>query len=377
MRGSIKGEPGAYYFVVDVPGPDGKRKQLRRRGFATKKAATAELNDVLAGVQRGTFVQPDRVTVGKYLDGWLAGLESAGRKPSTTSDYRKKVNRHVRPHLGSVELQALTPLHLDHLYAQLRREGKASGGGLSLRTVRYVHSLMHTALASAERKGLVQRNVARLASPPSASSARAPEMTVWTPAELRAFLDGVADHHHGPLFRLTAMTGMRRGEVCGVRWSDVDDANLTVRHTVTTVDNKRVEGVPKTSRSRRTIDLDPRTVEVLRSQRTAQLEQRLLMGAGWTDTGAVFAMPDGQLWHPDVISRAFDRAVARSGLPRIRFHDLRHTHATHLLAAGTNVKVVSDRLGHASTSFTLDTYGHVLPGQGASAASAVAALVDG
>lgn len=166
---------------------------------------------------------------------------------------------------------------------------------------------------------------------------------------------------------------------CGLRWADLDldGERLTVRHTITTVDHKPVEGGVKTPRSRRAIDLDAGTVTALRTQRKAQLEQRMLMGSGYTDRGLVFAMPDGAAWNPDTIGQAFERAVDRSGLRRIVLHGLRHSHATHLLAAGVNPKVVSERLGHASVSFTLDTYGHVMPGQQADAAAAVAILVDG
>lgn len=165
--------------------------------------------------------------------------------------------------------------------------------------------------------------------------------------------------------------------VCG--WSDVDleKSIVTVRRTITSIDGRRVAGDVKTPRSRRRIDIDAATVAVLKARRAAQYKERLLMGEAYESQDLVFAMADGRPWVADTISQAFDRLVASSDLPRIRFHDLRDTHATHLLAANENVKVVSDRLGHASVAFTLDTYGHVLPGQQASAAAAVAALVDG
>ena len=167
-------------------------------------------------------------------------------------------------------------------------------------------------------------------------------------------------------------------ELCGLRWQDVDliVLRLTVRQAITTADHLPVAGETKTTRSRRAIDLDAVTASALRTHRNRQREERLLLGPGWRDSGLVFTMPDGSGWHPDVITRAFARLVERSGLPKIRLHDLRHTHATHLLAAGVNVRVVSERLGHASTAFTLDVYGHVLPGQQAEAAAAAAALVD-
>ena len=171
---------------------------------------------------------------------------------------------------------------------------------------------------------------------------------------------------------------LRRAELCGLRWSavDLDAGRLTVLHTVTAVAHRRVGGTPKTERGIRAVDLDLKTVMALRAHRSAQLEQRMLVGPGWRDEGWVFAMVDGRSWHPDVVSRAFERLVVSTGLPRVRLHDLRHAHASHLLAAGANVKVVSERLGHASVAFTLDVYAHVMPSQQADAAAAVAALVD-
>lgn len=257
-----------------------------------------------------------------------------------------------------------------------------------------LHSILQRAFSEAERKDLIKRNPARLASPPSTSAAKAPEFSAWTPTELRTFLDAAtgrlsarrtsngeprrAVSHHATLFRTAAMTGLRRGELCGLRWDDLDlDAGrLTVRHTLVVVNGQVVEGIPKTARGRRTLDLDEVTVAALRAHRKAQLEERMLVGVGYHDRDFVFAQPDGSPWYPDGVSQVFDRLVAKLDVRRIRFHDLRHTHASHLLAAGVNPKIVSERLGHSSVSFTLDTYAHVMPGQQAEAAAAVAALVD-
>ena len=342
----------------------------------------------LSGTQHRDGLTQDGNLRGEIEDHHL--MEHAFASRRNPYNERPPERSHACATMGSWASWSPSWAVLDRLYSKLATSGKRDGAGLSLRTVRYVHSIIGKALADAERKGLVNRNVARLASPPATSSTRAPEMTAWTPAELRAFLDSVADHHHGALYRLAAMTGLRRAEVCGLRWADVDldGGVLRVRQTITSVQEPTgadegpktrrtlVVGDTKTARSRRTLDLDPGTIATLRSHRTAQLEQRMLMGGGWTDHGLVFAMPDGQPWNPDVLTRGFDRLVRASDLPRIRLHDLRHTHASHLLAAGVNVKVVSDRLGHASVAFTLDVYGHVLPGQQADAAARVAALVD-
>jgi integrase len=379
--GSVKkDESGQWTFSVDVPGEGGRRRQLHRRGFATKRAASDALTEVLASVAHGTFVRPARTTVATYIDEWLSTLPSTGRRPSTVQGYNRLLRTHLLPDLGHVELQSLTALALDRLYARLLTTGRRHAeGGLSTRTVRYLHTVTGKALADAERKGLVQRNVARLASPPSSSSARAPEMSAWTPGEMSAFLEAAAGHHHGALFRVAGMTGLRRGELCGLRWADLDleAGTVAVRRTITATPTGLVVGDVKTSRSRRVVDVDTATTAVLRRHLATQLEQRLLVGGGYTDQGYIFAMVDGSPWNPDTISQAFTRIVGASTLPRIRFHDLRHSHASHLLAAGVNVKVVSERLGHASVAFTLDTYAHVMPGQQAGAAAAVAALVDG
>jgi integrase len=281
--------------------------------------------------------------------------------------------------VAAVPLQAVTAADLDRLYGQLVTCGRHDGTGLGLRSVRHVHVTLSKALGDAERQDLISRNPARRATPPSSVSARAPEAATWTAEELRKFLDATREHHHGALFRTAAMTGLRRGELCGLRWADVDldAARLVVRQTITTVDHRITEGTVKTPRSRRAVDLDAVTVAMLRQHRAHQLEGRLLMGAGYADRDLVFASPTGAPWNPDSIGRAFARAVERVNVLRIRLHDLRHTHATLLLASGTNVKLVSERLGHATVSFTLDVYGHVLPGQQADAAAAVAALVDG
>jgi integrase len=289
------------------------------------------------------------------------------------------IDAYVSPRIGDVLLQQLSVLDLDRLYATLATEGRQrGGGGLSLRTVRYVHAILSKALGDAERKGLVARNVTGLSSPPKSSATRAPERTTWTSDELRSFLHMVESHRYGPLMRVAAMTGLRRSELCGLRWADVDlDAAVaTVRQSVQLVRGRIVVGDVKTTRSRRRLDLDAGTVAVLRAHRRAQAAERLMVGAGWGNYGLVFAAPDGRPLNPDTITQWFDRTVRRSELPRVRLHDLPHTHATHLLAAGVGIKIVSERLGHASVAFTLDVYGHVMPGQQASAAAAAAALVD-
>ncbi|HEY7105565.1 MAG TPA: tyrosine-type recombinase/integrase [Acidimicrobiia bacterium] len=374
---AVRGAP--WYFVVDIAPAGAPRKQVRRRGFPTKEAAQHALDELLGNVRDGTHVEPSRLSFGDYLRTWLDGLASKGRRPTTVDGYRRKLERYaLKDDVAGIPLQAVTAADLDAVYGKLRTSGGRKGTALSLRTVRHVHTILAKALADAERKGLIARNPSQRAEPPTSTAARSPEAKTWTPDQLRAFLAKTSEHDHTTLFRLAAMTGMRRGELCGLRWSDVDldAASLRVRQTMAAVRGELVEGVPKTERSARTIDLDPVTVAALKKHRTGQLEQRLLMGAGYADRDLVFAKPDGGPWNPDAVGRSFTREVERTKLPRIRFHDLRHSHATHLLAAGVNMRLVSERLGHATVGFTLDVYAHALPGQQADAAAAVAALVD-
>lgn len=375
-------ESGRWGFVVDLgPASDGRRRQARRRGFATKKEAQATLDRLRVSSADGTFVEPTRLTVAVYLSAWLDGLATAGRAAGTLSSYRRNVATHLVPTLGGLRLQALAPGHLDALYARLLADGRRDGkGGLSARTVRYNHTILRKALADAVRKGLIARNVADLADPPSARSARAPEMAWWTPAELGTFLSAVAGDELHPLFRLASMTGLRRGEVCGLRWAEVnlDSGLVQVRRQLTVVDGRVIaEEHPKSDHGRRTVEVDESTVATLRHHRGSQLGRRMLVGAGWREGDLVFCGPAGEQLHPESVAKAFVRRARIAGVPVIRFHDLRHTHCAHLIAAGRNPREISVRLGHASVSFTLDRYGHLMPEAGGDAAAAVAALVDG
>jgi len=379
---------GTWFFVVDVgPGPDGKRRQVYRRGFTTKRHAQEELDKVRDLGRTNGYVAPAKLTVKDYLETWVAGLPATGLRPSTIDGYRRNMD-YVIPVLGGRRLDSITPLDLDQLYSQLLVSGRRQKPGpLSKRTVFYIHSVLHRALSDAVKKGILSRNVADHATAPSAKSTRPPEASWWTPAELRSFLSATAEEPLGPLFRVAAMTGMRRGEVCGLRWCDVDlDAGrIEVRQQLNVV---RYPGAPKgglvfsdrtkTDHGRRSIDLDATTVSVLRAQRKRQAEQRMLVGAGWcNDHDLVFADPAVRPLDPESVAKVFDRRVAWLGLRRIRFHDLRHSHVAHLIATKQQPLKIAKRLGHASAAFTQDRYGHLFEDADSQAAAAVAAMVDG
>lgn len=360
-------------YVVDV-GRDpatGRRRQRTKGGFRTKREAEHGLGELVRTLDDGTYVARDPQTLGEWLDRWLQTMGPKIRE-STLRDYRNGLRR-VEARLGAVPLQALRPLDLEELYASLLREGRRSGGGLAPKTVRNVHIALRRSLADAHRFGLVPRNVATLVKPPVPVRA---ELSTWTAGEVRRFLDAVADDRLMPAYRLLASTGMRRGEALGLRWSDVDlsEARLVVNRSLTAVDEALVWSPPKTSRSRRSLSLDPETVAILRAHRTRQAEEKLAAGPAWVDQDLVFCNELGRPLHPNRFTRAFAAAVRRSGARPIRLHDLRHTWATLALQASVHPKVVSERLGHATTSITLDIYSHVQPELDAQAATTVAQL---
>lgn len=367
----------AYYYVTE----SGRRIQRTKAGFATKREAQAYLTSVLGAVQSGDYVAPVKLSLQEYLlDRWLPTMQ-ASLRPSTFDSYGRVLRMHVLPTLGLVALQDLSTDHLDRLYRDLLTHGRRDGktGGLSPKSVRYIHTTLHKALRDAERKRLVNHNVASTANPPKLRPVGEREMQTWTAGELRTFLDAMKDHNLGAAYHLAATTGMRRGEVLGVRWQDINfkTKRLAVRQTVISVNYQVMIGQPKTAKGRRVIALDEGTIVVLRAHQQRQREESSLLGSGYKRLDLVFAKPDGQPLNPDYFSQVFDRSVIKFGLPKIRLHDLRHTHATLGLAAGVPPKIMSDRLGHATVSFTLDVYTHAVPGLDAEAARKVAGLIFG
>lgn len=265
----------------------------------------------------------------------------------------------------------MTVAHVQDLHATLRSGGGHDGRPLAPKTVLNAHQVLRSALGDAERQELVGRNVAALADPPCHSSP--PEQSCWNQAELRTFLEATTGHRLGPALWLTAMTGMRRGETLGLRWSDIDleDRRLSLQRSVTCTGYQVHTSPTMTRMSRRTVDLDAATVQVLWDWRGVQAVEL----GGVDRDRVVFTRLNGQPVHPHVLSQTFTRVLTAAGLPRIRLHDLRHTHATLLLQAGVPIKVVSERLGHSSPAFTMTTYQHVLPGMQRDAADTFARLV--
>jgi integrase len=316
------------------------------------------------------------VTLRAWLDEWLQLCATRGLRPSTIASYRTLLALHIDGGLGAVALDELDSVALNALYARLLTNGRRDGrGGLSARTVRYLHTLLNKAFVDAVRTGRLVVNPAAAADPPSPRATRAPVFPVWTPEELARFLRSAQRDPLFAAFQLAAATGLRRGELLGVRWCDLDleARELHVVQGVVEVAHEPRIGPLKTESSRRLIALDQETVRVMKAHRAAVAAR----DGEIDERGLVFTTPTGDLIHPAMFSYWFKRRVHLSGVRPIRFHDLRHTHATHALKLGIHPKVVSERLGHSSVMITLDIYSHVTPGLQREAAEAVAALVRG
>jgi integrase len=355
--------------------------QELRAGFRTAAEAERELRDVLARLDSGSYVKRNVLTlVGFLVDEWIpATAERVAYSTCVKRTYHAKL---VRTHLGDVPLQAVTGADLDRLYSKLLRDGGSEGRPLAASTVRDVHRTLHKAYRDAGRWQLVERNPCERAEPPRMSrvvdDARA-AVAVWTPEQLVTFLEHSRGHYLGTLFHLAAATGMRRSELCGLSWDSVDLARAELRvraKVVRSPEGYRVEASTKTAAGSRRVALDAGTLDVLRRYRAEQDRVRGLVGVRpLRDAELVFTSLEGGHVSPEAVSQAFRRLVRSSGLPPIRFHDLRHTHATLLLQAGEPVKVVSERLGHASAVVTLGVYAHVLPGAQEGAAERFGAML--
>ena len=367
---------GSWEYVADLGrGPGGKRRQGRKGGFPTQAAAAAALAELVADNARGAVTPPGRLTVGAYLEGWLAAKEAAGTRPTTLLSYRGHVDRFLRPHLGHLLLRDLHGQHVDAMLREIRAGNATRPRPLGPTSLRRVVATLSSALASAKRQRLVTVNAASDLELPRGSQDK---VQPWQPAQLGHFLDSVAADPLGPVLEVLASTGMRRGEVLGLRWQDVDldRAVVTVRQQLVSVGGKVRFGPPKTrSGEARTVDLDSRTVGTLLAVRLAQDAERAAWGATYADAGLVFAREDGSPLDPGQVTKRFGQLAREAGLPPARLHDLRHAAASLMIQAGVPIVLVSKRLGHSSISITSDVYGHLLQSAGREAAERAAALV--
>lgn len=328
----------------------------------TRQEVAEKLNKALNDVKQGTFVEPTKLTVGQWLDTWLNEYAKPRIRPTTWDSYEMNVRCHIKPAIGGIPLKQLLPSHLQKLYNDKLAGGRADGtGGLSPRSVRYLHAILHEALKQAVREQLIARNPADVVAPPRQQKK---EIKPLTTEQVQHLLATMKEDRLYSAFLLELGTGLRRGELLGLRWQDVDLDKGIIRVQQSLVRTKKgvLFQAPKTERSRRSIPLPENVVRELKRWKARQNQERLALGEAYQDNGLVFCREDGRWLEPTYFSKCFDKLLEKAGLPHVRFHDLRHTHATQLLQLGVHVKVVQERLGHSTVTMTLDTYSHVLPG---------------
>jgi len=330
-----------------------KRKTLygKTRAEVAKKLASA-----LSDREGGIAFDAKNLILGDYLDLWLRDSVKDTVRLATYQGYERIVRLHVKPTLERVKLESLTPNHLRGLY----RERLESG--LAPRMVQLIHTTLHKALEQAVADGLVPRNVAAMVRAPKSPGK---EIKTLVAEQARALLKSARSDRLEALFVLAITTGMRQGELLGLKWADVDMETgiLQVRRTLSTATGRGFSfNAPKTGKGRRSIKLPESALSSLRKHREAQERESAKICGLWQDHDLVFTTHIGTpISRQDLIARSFKPLLQREGLPDIRFHDLRHTCATLLLGRGVHAKLVQELLGHATISVTLDPYSHMLP----------------
>jgi integrase len=370
-------------FVVGIRkvGP-GKWEQRRKQGLPTRKAAEDALADEIGDVRAGTALSlaDRRTTVSEWADTWLAG--KVNLRPSSVRSYRLIIRDYIKPGLGRIPLAELNAAHIDAMRERIRTgrlrpavNRRPEGGQVSTRTVNQILGVLHGMLATAVKRRMLAYN-------PCAGieleSAERHEAQVWSPAEASAFLRHA--EAEGPAwapiaYRLALRFGLRRGEVCALRWSDIDGGTLTVRRNAVAVGREVHIGAPKSRKGERAIPLaaDPGMAAALRAWRKAQAEARLAAGPGWQDTGLVVTDSQGAMVPPWLLSETLPKLAVAAGLPRIILHEGRHTAGSIWREAGVDLKVIQEWLGHSTFMITMDVYSHVRPAAHDAAAAKAAA----
>lgn len=354
MRGCIsKRKNGTYAYTIEMgKNPEtGRRQQKMKAGFATKKEAEAALAQVLTELGRGSYLEPTKKTVAEFFTEFLAGKRQRMR-PGTVKTYKWLINYHIIPRLGQISLAKLTPQHLLALYDKLQAEGT-----ISKQTIYHIHKVVHDGLATAMRHELIYRNVAKLVQPPRVPKTK---MNVWTDEQLVQFLEYAKPYRYYMIILLAATCGLRRGEAIALRWEDVDfkAGTISINQSYTRGEQGYIFQEPKTKAGIRTIALPQITIDALKRQKVLLAQDKLAAGPKYNDHGLVNQTKVGCPVNPYYFETRWLDLLRKSDLPRIRFHDLRHTHASLLLKQNVHPKIVSERLGHSSVGITLDRYSH-------------------
>ncbi|QQE75684.1 site-specific integrase [Brevibacillus composti] len=357
MKGHFRKRGSTWSFAISL-GTDsetGKRKQITRSGFKTKKEAEIACAEMITKYESGELVISKKQTLTSYLEFWLENYAKTKLRQSTYTNHEVAVRSRIIPVLGHHELDKLSPLHVTKYLTELQKED------LSADYIKYLHAVLKKALNQAVKWQLIPKNIMDHVDPPRLAQK---EIVTWTAEQANEFLSHAKEDKYYIGFVLAIYTGMRRGEILGLRWKDIDfeQARISVQQTLYRPANSGIIfQEPKTKSAKRRIAIPPFVVKELKAHLSKQNTLRDQYGPGYEDHDLVVCYDDGRPQDPRNLLRHYERIIKRSGLPYIRFHDLRHTHATMLLQLGEHPKVVSERLGHSRVGITMDVYSHVLP----------------
>ncbi len=371
MKGHIKKRGNSWSIVIYLGrNTEGKRQYKWHTVSGTKKDAEREMHQLLVALGDGKYIEPNKLTVREYLYKWLE-LVKPKLTLKTYSRYEEICEKHLIPALGHHRLMKLNGLHIEDYYAQARESGRVDGkGGLSEQTLLHHHRVLKEALQKAVR--LKQRS-GNPADDVDTPKPRKNQVKVLDEEQTIKLLEAAGTQLYTPIL-LTVTTGLRLGELLGLRWKDVKGGKISVRQTL-----QRIKGhglvlkdYPKSKSSARNVSLPSLALEVLKAHKVEQSKIRLLLGPDYRkDLDLVFPAWDGSPWSPDSVSHMFKRLAKKLGYHDITFHGLRHTHASHLLKQNVHMKIASERLGHSSINITMDLYSHLLDGMDDEAANKI------
>ena len=348
---------GRWEVRFDGP-PDaaGERPKVYETVRGSRRDAERTLRERLGVVDSGSYVPKSAETVAAFMGRWLDTYAATNTTIRTQQGYRHYVESHIKPALGAIVTQNLSAAQIQGLYASMLARG------LAPRTVLHCHRVLRGALGHAVKWGELIRNPTDAVTPPKVEK---PELQTWDPDIFHSFMEHAKDSPFRDLYYFAVLTGLRRSELCGLKWKDVDLGTSTMRvaRTLQRIKGRGlVEGQPKTQRSRRTIELSQGATELLSRVRIAQLERKLACGDAWRGHGHVFNGVDGAPISGERPSRDFAAIVRSASLPHLTLHGLRHTAAALLIAGGVHARAIADIMGHSSIATTMDTYGHLMRG---------------
>jgi len=379
MRGHITRRGKQSWAIVIYTGrnPETGKKRYRWHSVkGTKKQAEKEMAALINSFETGSYINPKKISLGLFLEQWLQDYVTTNTAPRTYERYAEIVRLHLIPNLGNIVLTKLQSDHIQSYYAKALANGRINGkGGLSAQTVKHHHRVLSEALRHALKWGLIARNVADAVDPPRPEKK---EMATLYLDDINRLLEEAKRMEESstiPYYTIVYMalhTGMRRGELLALRWCDVDMDLMTIsvnRSLQVLKDGTKIIREPKTQKARRLIAMTPSLALHLKDYQTTQAALKLFANTQVKQDDLIFANLDGRPINPNTVTPTFNKISKRAGC-KLRLHDLRHTHATLMLKSGIHPKIVSERLGHSTVAFTLDTYSHVVPGLQEAAAKA-------